>query len=411
MKRNMKRSILVLAPFLGVLPGLACGRGERPEEASTQEPEQDEPRSRTGTESEVVVEILPGEEQAMGLEFAPLAALSFAREAQTYGRILSDPARSTTLRAPLAGVLAPAAAGWPALGARVAARAVLVQLVPRWTPQDRLDLGPRAVAARAELAGLAAELPALEAELERARTLNADEQTVSDRELAAAEARLALQRARLAGARELVGSLEALQTSSAEPAPIDLAAGQDGEVVELFAHPGEFVESGAALLRIEDFRSLLCALDLPLDYELPAGVAAARVRPVGTERMLTAERVGVARAGSGLQRALLFRLQASEELALRPGLGLAAWLPLEGAPRAGVLVPGSALVRLAGRGFVYVRAGANALARREIELSSPVEGGWFAAADGLRGVAVLVRGAQNVLSFELLGRQGQEEEE
>lgn len=409
----MNRFDLVLAPVLGVVSGLACGRGKGLADAATEV--QDEPHSRAATGVEVVVTLLPGEEQAMGLEFAPLAALSVTREAETYGRVLSDPARSTTLRAPLAGTLALADAGWPALGARVASRAVLVHLVPRWTPQDRLDLEPRAVAARAELAGLDAELPALEAELERARTLNADEKTVSDRELAAAEARLALQRARLAGARELSSSLETLLTSSAEPAPIDLVAAQDGEVVELFAHPGEFVESGAALLRIEDFRSLLCSIDLPLDYDVqagaPAGVAEARVRPFGTERLLTAERVGVAPGGNGLLRALLFRLQASEDLALRPGLGLTAWLPLESESRTGVLVPRSALVRLAGRGFVYLRNGENALVRREIELSSPVEGGWFATTDWLRGVEVLVRGAQNVLSFELLGRQGQEEEE
>ena len=71
----------------------------------------------------------------------------------------------------------------------------------------------------------------------------------------------------------------------------------------------------------------------------------------------------------------------------------------------------TAVVRLAGRGFVYVRRGTDGLVRREVELESPVEDGWFTAADWARGAEVLVRGAQNVLSFELLGRQGEEQED
>jgi hypothetical protein len=407
----MTRTDPVLAPLAAVLLVLGCGPREEPRDAAPAGERSQRPGSPGG---EVVVALPPADQAAMRLEFARLAPLAMAREEAAYGRIVSDPSRSTTVRAPLAGTLLPGDGDWPEPGARVAAQAVVARLAPRWTPQDRLELAPRAATVRAELAALEAERPAQEAELERARALNAAEKSVSDRELAETGARLAVLQARLDGARELLRLLEAASSSTASPAPIAILAGHAGEAVELLARPGEFVESGAPLLRLEDFGAPLCTIDLFPGSRVSPAVTRGRVRPAGTELVLEAERVGVANgAGAGgLSRALLFRLHpGTEDLAVRPGLALLAWLPLEGETRAGALVPGSAVVRAAGRGWVYVRRGEGEVVRRQVELTSPVDGGWFVESDWASSAEVLVRGAQNVLSLELLGRQGAEEEE
>lgn len=354
------------------------------------------------------------EQASLGLEFAVPAALEHTPETRAYGRVLADPAAGAELRAPLAGKLL-AGDVTPALGLPLAAGSVGFRLLPRWSPTDLADLEARLAGARGERAALAEELPALEAEAERARSLNDADKNVSDRERLEAETRLRTGQARLSAARELERALEAARAGSTGTA-VALLVPAEGEVVELLARAGEEVESGAPLLRLVDFRTLLVALDLP------PGTDAVHVRAARIERgdaageFLPAERIGVApTAGpAGLAPALLFRIRPGAEAAhaLRPGLRISAWLDLGQPAQAGVLVPAAAVVRLAGQGFVYARRGADVLERLPVELDVPIAGGWFSRADWTRAAPELVvRGAGSVLSCELLGRQSAEEDE
>jgi len=345
------------------------------------------------------------EREAMGLEFAPLARATLAPEVLVYGRVLADPGASTTLRAPFAGELAGAAL---ALGQHLDAGAVVFELAPRWTPQERADLAARRAEAQATLDTLAAELPALRTAAERAQTLNAQDKSVSDGELQQATMQLASAEARRRGAEEL---LRVLAGTGAEGA-LPLRAAAAGEVVELFARAGERVEAGAELLRLQGFASALVSLGLPLAGGIADEVRTARVELPGGE-LVAAEFVGRAPSAgnAGLTGALLFRLAGTAAARLRPPQLVRGWLPTGAAVRAGVLVPSAAVVRLAGQAFVYLRAGEE-LERRALPLEHPLDGGWFAEADWAAGVAELVvSGAQNVLSLELLGRQGAEEED
>lgn len=348
----------------------------------------------------------------MGLEFAVPEPAEWVPEVRAFGRVVSQPSAVVTLRAPLAGTLLAGDVA-PALGADLAAGQVVFRLAPRLTPVERRGLASERLTSEAELAALEAELPRLRAEAERARGLNQDK-TVSDRDLGAAEASLQAAEARAGGLRELAGMLAAA-SADAPGTALALALPAAGEVTELDARAGEAVEAGAVLLRAEDFRAPLVSIDLPAGAGAASAILSARVERVDAPgEFLAAERIGPAPSATGATPALFFRVhgEAIATASLRPGLGLCAWLRLDRPAQVGVRVPASAVVRLAGQAFVYVRRGASTLERVSLALERPLSGGWFADETWLPGETpeLVVRGAQQVLSSELLGRQGTEED-
>src|SRR5262249_54003538 len=86
-----------------------------------------------------------------------------------------------------------------------------------------------------------------------------------------------------------------------------------------------------------------------------------------------------------------------------PGTALTGWLAVPGPPRAGVDVPSAAILRHAGRAFVYIQTGDETFARREARLDSPTRHGWFGTSGLAPGERVVVTGAQDLLSVELAG--------
>lgn len=356
------------------------------------------------------------DQEHMALQIALPEPTTWAPEELAYGRVVSDPSRSSVPHAPFAGTLL--TGDEPVtLGTELEAGAGIFRLAPRWTPPERADLTSRRVAARAELAAQEAELPALDQALERARSLNAREKSISDRELEDAEMRFASAQARLAGARELVRALEAVGAPEGVDA-VPILAPSSGVVVELLVHPGEAVEAGASLLRVEDFSSPLVSIDLPLDGSVPLQVRSARISPAGSPGItLTATAVGLdpSAGAAGLSSALLFRVDSGQRgaEALRPGLALVAWLPTGAPAQPGLLIPASAVVRLAGESFVYARRGAEAFERRALPSAHAVPGGWFVEQDPnvAEPLELVIRGAQTLLSFELLSRHGEEDGE
>jgi len=92
-----------------------------------------------------------------------------------------------------------------------------------------------------------------------------------------------------------------------------------------------------------------------------------------------------------------------------PGTALTGWLAVPGPPQAGVDLPSAAVLRHAGRAFVYVQTADETFGRREIRLGSPTGDGWFVI-DGLAaGERVVVTGAQQLLSVELAGAAAAED--
>ena len=72
----------------------------------------------------------------------------------------------------------------------------------------------------------------------------------------------------------------------------------------------------------------------------------------------------------------------------------------------GAVVPRSAVVRHAGKAWVYVRVGDDAFHREELAVDRAVPEGWVTTADWAKNARVVVTGAQSVLSTEIQNASG-----
>ena len=99
---------------------------------------------------------------------------------------------------------------------------------------------------------------------------------------------------------------------------------------------------------------------------------------------------------------------------LRPGAAITAQLNFGGEKRAGYIVPRSAILRHDGRVWIYVKEkDKDEFVRKPVELDSALAKGWFVEAEhaGLEpDDAVVVRGAQILLSNEMKAAAGTAEE-
>lgn len=91
---------------------------------------------------------------------------------------------------------------------------------------------------------------------------------------------------------------------------------------------------------------------------------------------------------------------ATNATSLLPGSALSARLET-GTRESGVVLSRDAVVRHAGRGWVYVKTGDDTFVRREVPLDRPHRDGWLVTGDWPQ--PVLVSGPQSLLSEELKG--------
>lgn len=99
-------------------------------------------------------------------------------------------------------------------------------------------------------------------------------------------------------------------------------------------------------------------------------------------------------------KSLLYQVTGNAE-SLVPGSTLVAKLARSGTARNGWLVPRNAIVRNAGRGWIYLKVEDDEFRRHPIELDHPHRDGWLIF-DEIEE-PVVIRGAQSLLSEELKG--------
>ena len=152
----------------------------------------------------------------------------------------------------------------------------------------------------------------------------------------------------------------------------------------------------------------LVRIDLPLGESLPAAPTGGRIAALNApDKPAVAQFLGPAPiADPQMQSQGFLFLQKTNPLP--PGAAVVAWLTVPGEAESGVIVPREALIRHEGEVFIYVQAGEDTFARREIELNRPSDAGWFVH-EGLKPRdKVVTTGAQQLLSEELKGQIGGE---
>lgn len=259
--------------------------------------------------------------------------------------------------------------------------------------QDFIDLHNRYIDAKSQAEKARAALAASSREYERLRALNADGRDVSDKALQAAEAVWRSDEAALRASRANLAAIEGN------------AAQQWGGVLV------KAVLGGGAL-----FNQFLSQQRALIQVNVPAGATISSppqtVRVQGPDgSYATGELISRApRTDPRFQGTSLFYHAPAN--ALLPGMTASAYLPT-GALTQGVVIPASAVVWWQGNAWAYVETQPGRFARRELPTSNPVEDGWFASKGFAAGEAVVVTGAQQLLSQEFRSQiqSGEEGEE
>jgi multidrug efflux pump subunit AcrA (membrane-fusion protein) len=280
-------------------------------------------------------------------------------------------------------------------------------------PLEQINLAQQASDAAAAVDELEAELSAASASFESKRALSQEGQMVAQRAVDEAEARVKTARARLAGARrKLDGLRDAEHATDVGLTPLPLKITRGGQVVEVLAAPGEAVESGQPLMRVTNLEHLTANIELPAGETWnPTDAPVTLTLPAREDARCTAHvatqgpRAGVTTRGES------WRLAIEQNPAqIRPGAPLVAYLPRNGEPLEGVVVPRRALVRHGGLAWVYVRRADTVFERREVDLAFPMSDGWFATSGLVSGDQVVTVGAQELLSEQLKEQIEREEE-
>ncbi len=148
-------------------------------------------------------------------------------------------------------------------------------------------------------------------------------------------------------------------------------------------------------------KNTLLRLDLPTG-EIPVEAPTAAVlTPAGEKSPIAANFFGRAATVDPLTQGEGFIFLATNAPAsLLPGLAVAGFLQMPGAPSHGVIVPDDAVVRADDRAWIYAQTGEMDFERREVVLEHPTEGGWFVTNGVVAGEKIVITGTQVLLSEE-----------
>lgn len=171
---------------------------------------------------------------------------------------------------------------------------------------------------------------------------------------------------------------------------------------------------GAALAARDDLPALVrrlaggaCAvvrLDLPADRLLTAPPVSARLTGLAAGAPAVAGVFLDAAPAVDPQSQAAGFLFLVNSPAFKPNAAVTGFLQFPGRPVHGVVVPPEAVVHAAGGAWVYLQQGDGAFARLAITTGHRVAGGWLVAGRLAPGAQVVVAGAQQLLSTELVSQ-------
>jgi multidrug efflux system membrane fusion protein len=247
--------------------------------------------------------------------------------------------------------------------------------------QRLFDLRNRLAAARADRDSAGAQLDASRAQYARDRALFEDDRNVSKKTVQDAGAIMQTDEARLQSAE---AAREGIETMLRQ---------QFGDALATAAT----TPAAGLVRRLSSGHAAVLRVTLPADYSAPAPahitVEDADGRPIEAQRLSASPQGDPAVQG----KPYLYLA----ERALPVGTRLAAQLPLDQPRTPGLLIPESAIVWYGGQRWVYVKTAADRFTRRYVPGALAAGRGFVVTTGFQAGEAVVVRGAQLLLSEEL----------
>jgi hypothetical protein len=232
----------------------------------------------------------------------------------------------------------------------------------------------------ADLTGAQASLDSSSAQYRRSKRLYAEQNNASLRDLQTAEAAYLNDKARVVALEQ-----QLRDTWGSQIAQLDSRA--RGELV-------------SALI---DRREAITRVTAPIGEALDSSRSGAQVFVLGhVQQPLHAEAVHEAPTiNQQLQGQTFLLLIATRDFPLRPGTAVSALLPTSGKSEEGVMIPRSAVVRFAGKEWIYREGAGDRFVRSEIVPAQVVTDGYFVTENLAPGTRIIVTGAQTLLSEEL----------
>jgi hypothetical protein len=270
---------------------------------------------------------------------------------------------------------------------------IAVSVVQAGTTQDRTrayatvldpvrltDLSNAEASARASLEAATAKAQASGQAYERAKLLYNDDQNMSLAQLQGAEATFRADQAAAAAARSQAQTARATEASElGETLSLDLQGGVGRSLID---------------------RSALLVQITALPGADPAARPASAILETPNGGNVVARLIGVAPRVDPKLQAISYLYVVPTTSGLLPGMNLTALLPA-GAPRHGALVPASSVVSWQGQSWVYERIDPDRFRRFALAGDTPMVGDNYLTDAIAPGAAVVVRGAQLLLSQEL----------
>ncbi|MHB1677197.1 MAG: efflux RND transporter periplasmic adaptor subunit [Sulfuriferula sp.] len=246
--------------------------------------------------------------------------------------------------------------------------------------QPLIDFRTRYATALTDAQTVRAAAIASKAEYERNHFLYADNQNISLKALQAAQAAYAADQAKVESA---VLNANDIQASARQ---------QFGEPLADWAFAPDSKQFRALLTR----KKVLLRVTLPLDENL---VAAATIHlSAYNKQRFPASLLSPSPQSDPLLQGRSF-FYCTDTL-LPVGTRIVAYLPMSDQGMQGIFMPSSAIVWFGGQPWVYVQLDKDHFSRRTVSQQSPSDGGFFVTQGFKPGVAVVVKGAQLLLSEE-----------
>ena len=247
--------------------------------------------------------------------------------------------------------------------------------------QPLFDLRNRSAAARSDRESARAQAEASRAQYERNRVLYADDRNVSQKSLQDARAVNQTDQAKLQAAEAAQNGLDATLRQQFGVALASAAAAPDSNLVQ------QLLTGRAVVLRVTLPASHGASAPAHITVDGPDG------QPIPARRLSASPQADPAVQGDPW-------LYAADR-GLPVGTRTTAHVPSGDKSTTGLLIPESAVVWYGGQPWVYVRTAADRFTRRYVPSTSAVSHGFVVTSGFRAGDAVVLHGAQLLLSEEL----------
>jgi hypothetical protein len=252
--------------------------------------------------------------------------------------------------------------------------------------QEWVDLHNTYTAAKAQSESAQATVLASQQEYRRLKGLHADDRNTSERAMQLAEATWRSDEARAQSTRE-----------------VSLSIGRNAQQQWGDAVAQAILNGSLLFTRVTSLEEALVQVSLPAGESLASLPDMARVQPSGGASIQASFITRLPRTDPRFQGMTLLYQVSRKSFDLIAGVNIPVFLPV-GDSISGVNIPTAAVVRWQGKSWVYVETAPGQFSRRELPIDLPTSDGWFVNQGFSTGEAIVLKGAQLLLSQELLGQ-------